>query len=163
MSLTATLVYDATLIREAALHFWWRTVGWRFIAALALVAVSLVTLLGRGDRSWVVGVAATILVVGLSFAVAVFAVHYRNAMSKFRGLSSNRATFTATASTLSFSSDLGASTLPWSEVKELWRSKRVWLLLFSKAQFVTLPVASLPVELQEFVLKQVAASGGKVA
>ena len=34
--------------------------------------------------------------------------------------------------------------------------------MFSQAQFVTLPVASLPPEMQVFLLQQVEAAGGKV-
>jgi len=163
MSHSTTLVYDAALIREAAFCFWRRTVGWGFIAALFLVVVSLCVLLSRGDRSWVVGVLATFAVIGVAFLIAIFFVHYRNAISKFNAMSSGRAEFTATDSGLSFTSQLGSTSLPWPAVKELWRFRRVWLLLFSKAQFVTLPLASVPAEFQSFVLQQVKASGGRVA
>ncbi|KQZ30488.1 hypothetical protein [Duganella sp. Root1480D1] len=37
-----------------------------------------------------------------------------------------------------------------------------WLLLFSKAQFITLPLETVSQEMQAFVLKSVQASGGKV-
>ena len=84
---STTLTCDESLIREAVFRFWRRTVGWRFPIALAVVAVSLGTLLLGGDRSWFVGVEASVLVLVIGFVVALYAVHYRNAMAKFRGLS----------------------------------------------------------------------------
>jgi hypothetical protein len=162
MTHNATLVYDTSLIREAAFCFWRRTVGWLFLVALSLVTVSLFAFLMKGDRSWLVGVLGSVLVIGCGFVIAIFAVHYRNAMRKFQKMSSYAATLVATETSFTFSSDLGSSTLPWAAVTEVWRCKRVWLLLFSKAQFVTLPLAALSPELQGFVLKQVQLHGGKV-
>ena len=163
MSHSTILTYNAALIRYAAFCFWRRTVGLGFIIAIMVVAISLALQLLRGDKSWLVGVYASVITVGIGFAIAIYLVHYRNAMTKFRGLSSGQATLVVTDSTLSFSSDLGSSTLPWSAVKEVWQFERVWLLLFSKAQFVTLPVLSLSAEVQSFVLQQIKAAGGKVA
>ena len=162
MQHTTTLAYDEPLIREAAFCFWRRTVGWGFPLALVVLAVSLCVLLLGGNRSWIVGVEASALVVGIGFAVAIYVVHLRNAMTKFQGLASNKATFVAQDEGLSFSSELGATTLPWSAVMEVWRFERVWLLLFSKAQFTTLPLASVPLEMQSYLLQRVEASGGKI-
>ena len=61
----------------------------------------------------------------------------------------------------------------------LWRGDRSWfvgalgaflvfglgfaaLLLFSKARFVTLPLADIPSDAQELIMNRVAAAGGKV-
>ena len=60
-------------------------------------------------------------------------------------------------------SDVGTTTLQWSAVKELWQFPSVWLLLYSKTQFSTLPVACLPPDLQTFVQERVREAGGKVA
>jgi hypothetical protein len=127
-----------------------------------VLAVSLCVLLLGGNRSWIVGVEASALAVGIGFAIAIYAVHYRNAMTRFRALVSGKATFIAQDDGLSFSSELGSTTLPWSAVTEVWRFERVWLLLFSKAQFSTLPLASIPPEMQSFLLQRVEASGGKI-
>jgi hypothetical protein len=41
----------------------------------------------------------------------------------------------------------------WSTVKEIWRFPDFWLLLFSKAQFATIPAQCVPMAMQDFVLR----------
>jgi len=158
-----TLTYSQPLIRQAVWGFWRRVVGVRFAFALALMTVALVFLLLAGDRSWQVGVIATTLAFGILFLFVLFFVHYRNSVQKFRALGDNaRAELTATASALSFSSAAGTASIPWSSVCEVWRFPTFWLLLFSKAQFSTLPLTDVSPELQEFILERVRAAGGKI-
>jgi hypothetical protein len=64
---------------------------------------------------------------------------------------------------LSLSSAAGTTTLPWSAVCDVWRFESCWLLLLSKSQFVTLPLADLSAEAAEFIRTQVLAAGGKVS
>ena len=126
------------------------------------MAASLLALVSNGDRSWFVGVLATVLAIGISFVVAVYVVHYRNGLDKLKAMGDPEATFTASESSFSVSSGAGSSTLPWSSVIEVWRFSSFWLLLFSKAQFITLPIADITPEAQVFILHHVQASGGKI-
>jgi hypothetical protein len=77
-------------------------------------------------------------------------------------MSQPRATFRADESSFTMSSDIGTTTLQWSAVKELWQFQSVWLLLYSKAQFTTLPLACLPLETQAHIVQCIRAAGGKV-
>jgi hypothetical protein len=45
----------------------------------------------------------------------------------------------------------------------VWRFDSLWLLLFSKARFVTLPLEDVPSPMQTFILGRVKASGGKIS
>lgn len=162
MSHQATLTYDEQLLRRAVLAFWRRSVGIGFPVAMVVVAIAFMSLLARGESSWTVGALGMVLVFGLAFVLAIYVVHYRNAMTKLRDMGLPQATFIAEASSFSVSSGIGNSTMQWSSVVELWRFSGFWLLLFSKAQFITLPLATVSPEMQAFVLKSVQASGGKV-
>jgi hypothetical protein len=126
------------------------------------MAACLVFLVYNGDPSWIVGVVATGFVMGIAVPVAVYVVHYRNAMRKFQALGDPEATFTASESSFSVSSGARSSTLPWSSVTEVWQFPSFWLVLFSKAQFFTLPIADITPEAQAFILHQIQASGGKI-
>jgi len=163
MRLVTTLEYTESLVREAVFAFWRRTVGIGFFVALALLACSLAFLLWHGDRSWLVGAIGAFLVFGLGFAFLVYFIHMRNALAKFRGMGSPIATLKLADASFTISSGLGSTSLQWSAVPEVWRFPSFWLLLFSKAQFVTLPLATLPADAQEFILSRVSAAGGKVA
>jgi YcxB-like protein len=87
---------------------------------------------------------------------------YRNALHKLKAMGNAQATLDASATSLSLSSAAGTATLPWSAVAEVWRFKSCWLLLFSKSQFVTLPLENLNPEAAAFILDRIRASGGKV-
>jgi hypothetical protein len=156
-----TLEYSVPLLREAVAGFWRRSVGVATLVALAVCAGMLGVLLAQGDRSWIVGLLGSVVALGTAFVVAIYAVHYRNAVQKLHEMGSPRATFKATDSSFTVSSDLATATVPWPTVTHIWKFKNCWLLLFSKAQFMTLPLASVPPDMQAFVLARVAATGGK--
>ena len=158
----ATLIYSTVLLRQAVFAFWWRSVGVGFFVALFIAAIGLAVLVALGQASWIIGVLATVLVAGIGFAVAVYVVHYRNSLRKFRQMDTPRSTFRAEESSFTMSSDIGTTTLQWSTVKELWQFPSVWLLLYSKSQFTTLPVACLSPETQAYIVQCVRTAGGKV-
>lgn len=162
MTHEATLIYDRPLLKRAVLAFWKRSVGLGVFIALALVGFGLVSLLQRGDASWVVGALATCAALAIVFVIALYVVHYRNVMCKLRDMGKPQAQFRAEESSFTFTSGVGTSTMRWSMVTEVWCFPDFWLMLFSKAHFVTIPLASLAPEMQAFVIERVRASGGKI-
>lgn len=161
MEQETTLEYNLPLLREAVTGFWRRSMGMGLLIASIFCAGMLGFLLVQGDRSWVVGVLAAVLLFAVVFVVAAYIIHYRNTLKKFRDMGSPRAIFKASENSFSVSSGIGTSTVPWSSVIEVWKFKNCWLLLFSKAQFITLPLECIPEEMQAFILKSVSAAGGK--
>ena len=116
-----------------------------------------------GDRTWRVGALGTAVVVGIAMVVAVYFIHYANSLRKFRDMGSPQATFKAEEASFTVASSAGSSTIPWSSVTEVWLLKNCWLLLFSKAQFMTIPLPSASEVFRAFVLQRVVAAGGKVS
>ena len=158
-----SLNYSQQIIRQAVFGFWWRVVGFRYLVALTLVAVGLAAQLLRGNSSWFVGILASVLVLGIGFMVAIYVVHYRNALDKLQTMGPPHATLAVADTSFTLSSGAGTSTLPWTSIVEVWKLKTCWLILFSKAQFVTLPLNDLSTEAQAFIRERVKASGGKVS
>jgi membrane glycosyltransferase len=138
----ATLIYSESLLREAVYAFWRRSIGSGFIAMLAALPVVLGVLVVIGAPFWL------LITLAVLFVLAV---------------AKPQATFRADESSFTMSSDAGTTTLQWSAVKELWQFPSVWLLLYSKTEFSTLPLACLPSETQAFVQERVREAGGKVA
>lgn len=163
MPLETTLHYTPDLVRHAVLCFWRRSVGLRTVLVTGVMLLWLGVLLARGDRSWQVGVVGTAVAISVLVGVMVYAVHYRNAMAKLRDMGGTaQAALRTEEEHFTLTSEAGQATLPWRSVKEVWQFERVWLLLFSPAQFSTLPVADLPPEMQDFIETRVRAAGGKV-
>ena len=158
----ATLIYSTTLLRQAVFAFWKRSVGVGFFVALLIAAIGLVVLVALGQSSWIIGGLGAVLVLGTAFPIVVYVVHYRRSLQKFHQMDNPQATFRAEESSFTMVSDIGTTTLQWSAVKELWQFSNVWLLLYSKAQFTTLPLACLPPETQAYIVQCVRAAGGKV-
>jgi hypothetical protein len=117
----------------------------------------------EGDRSWITGAFGVVL--GFSFLVP--AVLYRNqlaaALYKFRALEGESVAFGGTEASFSVQSRAGSAELPWRSIVAVWRYEEFWLLLLSKAHFVTFPLEGVPAEARAFLLERVAAQGGKVA
>ena len=162
MSHHITLCYDKHLLQRAVFRFWWRVVGIRLVIALVVTAAGLVVLVADGNTSWFVGVLATVLAFGIAIMVALYITHYRNALQVLKKMGAPEGTFTASESSLSLSSGAGSGTFPWSAVTELWQFPDLWLMFFSKSQYVTLPLADFSPEAKAFVLERVRASGGKI-
>jgi hypothetical protein len=159
----ATLRFTEPLIERAVRSFWIRTVGYGEPVVVIVMIALLAWRLVEGDRSWVVGVLATFVVIGVVLPLTIYIVHYRNSLGKFRAMKEPVAEFTAGDDELTLASDLGTTTLKWSSVTELWRFESLWLMLFSKSQFVTIPLDGLPESMREFVLARVRASGGRIS
>ena len=163
MAHEATLIYSESLLREAVFGFWRRSIGMGFILMLVALTVVLGVLVALGAPVWIMVTLAVLLVLAAAVAVALYIGYYRNSLRKFRTMSTPRATFRADESSFTMTSDAGTTTLQWSAVKELWQFPSVWLLLYSKTQFSTLPLACLPPDVQAFVQERVREAGGKVA
>jgi YcxB-like protein len=162
MSHEATLIYSEALLRQAVFAFWRRTVGVSFLIALVVAALGLGILVAQDVSSWLIAGLGSVLVLGVVFATAVYVVHYKKSLRKFRQMEKPQATFRADESSFTVSSDVGTTTLQWSAVKELWQFPSVWLLLYSKSQFTTLPIECLSPETQAYIVQCVRTAGGKV-
>jgi hypothetical protein len=162
MPYNITLDYTEALLRQAVFVFWRRTVGTGFFVATGLLVCLLAFQLWHGDRSWMVGALGGFLVFALGFVLLIYIVHLRNTLSKFRGMGAPSAALTLQEASFTMSSGLGSSSLQWASVTEVWRYPSFWLVLFSKAQFVTLPLVCVPADAQAFILERVSAAGGKV-
>jgi hypothetical protein len=159
----ATLIYSERIVRRAVFAFWRRTVGPGFLVVDAVLGIEAVLLAAGGDRSWRVGVLATVFLAGIAFCVAVYCVHYRNSMRTLRELGDSPVIFHADDSSFTMSSPAGSATLRWSAVKEIWQFPEAWLLLYSKSQFSILPVACLSPELRARIVQRARAAGGRSA
>jgi hypothetical protein len=163
MSHEATLIYSESLLREAVFGFWRRSIGMGFILMLVALVVVLGVLVAFGAPVWIIVTLAVLFVLAAAVAAALYIGYYRSSLRKFRTMRTPRATFRADESSFTMTSDAGTTTLQWIAVKELWQFPHVWLLLYSKTQFSTLPLACLPPDIQAFVQERVREAGGKVA
>jgi len=153
----ARLHYTEPLLRESVRFFFIQTLrrrfGLPFFVALAVLVAILTWLILRHDRDWTVGVFAAFLVFAGLFFVMLYLSHYRNTIGRFRQMRTPEGTLSCDEQGITFASELGSSTVPWSTITEVWRHPRFWLLLFSPAQFVTLPLDDLDESTRDFITR----------
>jgi len=159
----AQLEYSPQLVRRAVLAYWKRTIGIILPIVTVIVLADFAFLLVRGDRSWVIGAESVVLLLVLLFGAAAYFVHYRNGLAKLRQMKVPTARFVADEDTFTFESEIGSSTFGWRSIKEAWCYPGFWLLLFSRAQFATIPLDSMSTEMQRYALDRIRSAGGKIS
>jgi hypothetical protein len=156
------LRYSVVTVRRAVWHYWWRSIGVRYLLAILLIAASFSYGVAHGDRSWLLGALGAVLALAISFAAALYLVHIRAAVKRFDRLENACASIGLTDTRVRLESKAGSSEVGWEMVREVWRFPTIWLLVFSPAHFVTLPLADLDPEAQEMILTNVRRRGGKI-
>ena len=159
---TTTLHYSEALVRRAIRAFWWRLTGWIYFAAFLALLVAFVYLIATGNRSWWLGVLGTVLGINFVVSAAVYAVHWRSAMARFRRMKSKEVVFSMDEDRFRVESELGSTELSWSVVVKVWRFPDFWLLFYSRAQFTIMPLSNLDAPTQAFILERVKAHGAEV-
>jgi hypothetical protein len=157
------LHFSEALVRSAVWAFWRRVTGWKYWLAIALLLGSFIYGLWSGDRSWFVGASGTILALGIAFAIAIYAIHFRGSIARLRRMKSPEATFEVGEDRFRITSDVGSSELSWKTVTEVWQFPEFWLLFFSPAHFITLPLADLDNDARELILSRAKSHGAKIA
>ena len=153
------LRYTEPLLRDAVRFFFLRTLyhrlGPSFFIAMAVSGLGLAWMLFQGEPGWGVGFLLGVCFLMVFFLAAIYVGHGRNTIGTFRRMKSPEAILRYSEDEIGFSSDLGTSSVPWSAIREVWRHDRFWLLVFTPAQFVTLPLDDLDASAQAFILRKV--------
>ena len=151
---TVTLHYNEALIHRAVRAFWWRATGWTFFLATGVLLGSLIALLAAGDTSWFVGLIGAVLLLAVGFAGALYGVHLRAALTRFRRMTVPEARLELGEETFRLIADAGTSELAWRTITQIWRFPDFWLVFLSPAQFLTLPLSDLDKEARGILLEK---------
>lgn len=109
--------------------------------------------------NWFLAVLAAVVILGTLLVIAILVTHYRHTRGRFRRLESPSAMLTLNCEQFTVTSEIDSSTMNWRAVSETWCFPEFWLVMLSKAQFVTLPLSGIPVEMQQFIRDRVAEAG----
>ena len=157
----AHVVYDRSLIAEAARRYVSRSIRWDGFAAFFALFGVLVYLIATGDRSWLVGFFAAVVLLMAILGGALYVVPYRRSLARFDRMSSKSADLWFTRDGVRMTSDLGQQEFRWQLIERVWTYPRVWLLFIS-GTYMTLPPGDLDDDTKTFVLDQVRQHGGHV-
>lgn len=157
-----TLHYTEALLKSVVWAFWRRVTGWKFLIGLVLMLFSIIGKITSGDRSWWLSALIAVFCLGIIFSAAIYIVHYKQTIGKFRRMTSPQGTFEVGETHFKVTSDMGSSELAWKTVTEIWQFPEFWLLFFSPSQFITLPLADLDLEARSYILDRAKTHGTKI-
>jgi hypothetical protein len=156
------LHYTEALVRLAVKRFCWFQVGPLYVVAVLMVLFGLASAAARGDTSWLTGVLATVLLLGLTLPVALYRVQLTASLLRYRALANRPATLLVDVTSFAIQSAAGSNTLPWRAITAIIRYNDFWLLILEGGGFMTLPLEGTAVAAQDYVIDRVKAYGGKV-
>lgn len=163
MNYETTLHYDQMLIRRSVGSYWRRVAGWRTVLAMILCLTSLSVFLLRGQRSTFPTLIALTVLACLVFLSVLYLVRYRTSMARLRALRQTQPTLIVDDEGLTCRSTQGDMTVAWSAVAHVWQFPEYWLVFFSRADFITIPLASVPAQMQAFIDERARAGGASVS
>jgi YcxB-like protein len=158
-----TLHYTEAVVRLSVKRFCWSRVGPLYILALLLVLVGVVTAIMRGDNSWLTGVFATILLMGLAMPVMMYRIQMRASLERYRALAHQSATLNGDVDSFVIESAAGSSKLTWQSISEIRRYDELWLLMLGNGGFFTVPLDGTTTAAQDYLIDRVKSHGGKVS
>jgi hypothetical protein len=152
---TYQVAYTEPMLRRAVRLFVWRAAirrrRWLWLAAIALIGISLAWGWWSGEPSWVFGANLAAIAFVPLFFLLLWRAHFVNTVGRFRSMASPSAEVIFRDQDLTISSELGSSTLPWTPFIDVWETPEFWMLFLAPNQFITLPIANLSEEALAFL------------
>jgi hypothetical protein len=159
------IVFTVRYTREhclaSAWRFWQRRLGYRYALELA-IGSGLLVLATQGPYRWIE--IALMIAVGIFAFVgaAIFFIHWRRAVAGLEVLNPPESTWTLTEETVAQESSLGESAIGWPSLYEVWRFDDLWILMWGKDVYSTIPIGQLPRAARALIERRVKETGGRV-
>ena len=160
-TVTFTVRYTEAHCLASAWRYWQRRLGMRYALELA-IGSGLYVLARQGPYRWIE--VALLVVVGIFALVGagVFLLHWQRARLGLKALNPPLSTWVLSEATVAQRSSLGESAIPWGSVQELWQFPDLWLLIWGRDVYSTLPAEQLPYDAREMIRRRVSESGGRI-
>lgn len=156
MSHVATIKYDRPLVRRALNRFMVRRLGKLFFLVLLAIIFSLLFSFFSGSWAWPLTYVVIALAAGLAFLLFVYFARLRAAEGFFDKTDNHTVTFRFTTEGVRTESDLGSTDLKWQVFEEILKFHDIWLLIYAKSGYMTLPLDQLTPDCSQFIEQQMA-------
>jgi hypothetical protein len=155
-----TVTYTEDIARRAARAVSARAIrrllDWKLCAALVVTIAFLVAVHPNGELSWLEGAVGTLVGVLLALSLGLYRANLRRSLSRLRRMKSPTGRIVVTDETLTVSSELGSSTLPWSGFTGTSEHAGFWVLNTAAGAGLTLPTGDVSADALEFIRRKLA-------
>jgi hypothetical protein len=132
-----------------------KRLGKTLFAVLILVAFTLLYWYLAGSWTWLHTFIAVAIAFIAAFVSYVYYIRLNAAEGFFDKANDPTVTFWFNAEGVRTESDLGSSDLKWSVFEEILKFRDVWLLVYAKSGYMTLPLDQLTPECIQFIDQQI--------
>ena len=162
MKYEISLKYSKKLVQQAVIAYWKKSIGLPLPIVCILMTIFGGYLLFKGSHSLLAVAILTSTAIGFAIILSAYIVHYKNSMNKLNKMGIPEAILIAEDDCFTITTSKSSSINQWSVVKEAWCYDDFWLLLFSKAHFITIPLDNMPSEAKLYIIKQIKDAGGRI-
>jgi hypothetical protein len=156
-----TIQFSEEHIKYACRKFFARFVGIGFPVACLLVAAVAVFRMISGKTDLLAGIFLTVAVVGVVFVGTAYFQRRAHALSHFHQ-TGETVSYELSEEFFKAKSGLGSTEVKWESFKAIWTFPKVWLLMFDRANYLTLPADQISNDIKEFLKRKIISVGGKV-
>lgn len=147
--------YDRALVRRALLQFFLVRTGGFTLAVYVMLCVYVAVSASISGWDAFLTVLASGLGVAAALLVWIYSIRMAHSESFLTKAKEPVVRFTFDEDGMTTSSDLGHSSLRWDVFDEVIIGRGLWLLVYGKSGYVTLPEESLPDEVRALIRKKV--------
>jgi hypothetical protein len=156
-----TIQFSEEHIKYACGKYFSRFVGFVFPVVCLLVAAFAVLRMISGKADLFAGIFLAVAVIGLGIIIAAYFQSRNYRLLQFRK-TGNSVSYELSEDLLKAKSQMGSIEMKWGSFKALWIFQKVWLLVFDKNGYLTLPVDQISDDVKEFLKWKIISVGGKV-
>ena len=156
-----TVRYTKEHCLASAWRFWQRRLGYRYALELA-IGSGLLVLATQGPYRWLE--IAIMVAVGLFafLGAAIFFIHWVRARQGLAALDPPQSTWTLTEEAIAQKSNLGESAIAWESLLGVWRFDDLWILVWGKDIYSTIPLAQMPRDARQMIERRARETGAVV-
>jgi hypothetical protein len=156
MPYNVTVRYSESLIKSVTRQYILKLLGWDYFFVLAMLISYFVYEISQGNRSWLVGVLGTVIVISTAIAFAVWTMQRRRSLAIVRHMADPVAKFQFDEDGIDFESDLGSGRIRWNAIRKVMCFPDALLLFVDRGVYSTVPTEFLTEEVMLFVRERLA-------
>ena len=161
MSHQFTIQFTEGHIKYACRKFFVRYVGIGFPIAWSLMVVVFAQRVASHKADILAGVCVTVAVMSALFFLSIYVKRLAYSLTQFRKFG-NKVSYELSEDFFRARSEMGSSELKWETFQGIWIFPKVWLLMYDKAGYLTLPVDQISQEVKKFLKRKMVSVGGKI-
>lgn len=158
MSYSTQVTYNRTLVRRALNRFMVNRMGWALIVGTSVMFLFLVVLFLMRIWGFWLSLVSCALIIAVGGITYIYFLRLRTSEGFFDKVQDPTVTFTFDQDGVRTDSQLGTSELKWAAFDELLKFPDVWLLIYARSGYMTLPTNALTLECQAFIEEKLASS-----